>query len=205
MPLLFIEKLPEYMLATWEIAEGTDELESLIAPDELRKINESTHLEKRKLEKISQLLLLKSLGISPSELFYLPNGKPMLTSGLNISFSHSGNLSIAILANGKCGIDIEFPSDKIIRISSKFIHEQELPLMKDKTNIYWGWSIKEAVFKYFGERVLFKEHIHILEINEVDEKAIVFYKGFHGQGHFELKIYRIKNYYLAFVKTFTPS
>ena len=205
MPLLFIEKLPEYRLAAWEIAEGRDELESLIAPNEVEKINEGTHLEKRKLEKISQILLLKSLGISPSELFYLPNGKPMLNSDLNISFSHSGDLSIAILAKGKCGIDIEFPSDKIIRISSKFINEQELPLMQDKTNIYWAWSIKEAVFKYFGEGVLFKEHIHIVEINEADKKAIVFYEGFHGQGHFELQIDRIKNYYLAFIKTFKPS
>ena len=205
MPLLFIEELPEYALAIWEIAEEISELESLIAQDELKKININTRLEKRKLEKISQIILLNSLGISPSELFYLPNGKPMLNSDRNISFSHSGNLSIAILAKSKCGIDIEHPSEKIIRISSKFINEKELPLIRDKINIYWAWSIKEAVFKYFGERVLFKEHIHILEINEADKKAIVFYKGFHGQGHFELQIDRIKNYYLAFVKTFKPT
>lgn len=205
MPLLSIEKLPDYALAIWEIAEEISELESRIPRAELDKINENTRLEKRKREKISQLLLLKSLGIRHSELFYLKNGKPMLNSDLNISFSHSGNLSIALLTKGQCGIDIEYPSDKIIRISSKFIHENELPLMRDEVNIYWAWSIKEAIFKYFGERVLFKEDIQILEIKEADKKAIVFYRGFHGQGQFELAIDRIKNYYLAFVKTFNPA
>ena len=205
MPLLFIEELPEYALALWEIAEEISELESLIPQNELEKIKENTHLEKRKREKISQFLLLKSLGISHSELFYQENGKPMLNSDLNISFSHSGNLSIAILAKGKCGIDIEYPSEKIIRIASKFINEKEHSLMQNETNIYWAWSIKEAVFKYFGERVLFKDHIQILEILEEEKKASVIYRGFHGEGVFELKIDRIKNYYLAFVKTFTPA
>ena len=77
--------------------------------------------------------------------------------------------------------------------------------MQDKTNIYWAWSIKEAVFKYFGENVLFKDHIHILEILEKEKKALVLYHGFHGKGVFELKIDRIKNYYLAFIKSFTPA
>lgn len=203
MPLLSIDTFSDHHLIIWEVNESIIDLKQLIPAKEFKEIELNTRLEKRKLEKFSQYLLLKSMAIPYSEVYYEENGKPMLISGKHVSFSHSGNLSAMMISDSNCGIDIEENSDKILRITSKFISAREKELMKEKDNIYWSWSIKEVVFKYFGERVLFKDHITILEINKDLKKAIVEYNGFHGRGNFEIKIDRIKNYYLAYSNSFT--
>ncbi len=203
MPLLSIDTFPDYQLIVWEMDESLIDMQRIIPTQEFKKIDTNTRLEKRKIEKFGQYLLLKSMGIAHSEVQYEQNGKPLLISGKHISFTHSGNLSAMLISDSNCGIDLEIQSDKILRIVSKFISPKEREIMKEKENIFWAWSIKEVVFKYFGERVLFKDHITILEINKELKKAIVEYDGFHGKGYFEIKIDRIKNYYLAYTNSFT--
>jgi 4'-phosphopantetheinyl transferase len=203
MPLLSIDIFPDYQLIVWAMDESLIELQGLVPEPEFHKIEMNTRLEKRKIEKLGQYLLLKNMGIAHSEVYYDKNGKPLLSSGKHISFTHSGNLSAMLLSNTNCGIDLEIQTDKILRIAKKFLNVKEKEMMKEKENVFWAWSIKEVVFKYFGERVLFKDHITILEINKESKKALVEYDGFHGKGIFEIKIDRIKNYYLAFTNSFT--
>jgi len=204
MPLLSIDKNETVTLLLWELNEDIDFFKTMVPENIFSYIAENNRLEKRKLEKLSQVVLLASAGIDYSKLYYNPNGKPLLQLNEMISFSHSGDYSALLICKENCGLDLELASDKIIRISNKFINESEASLIKTEENIYWAWTIKEAVFKYFGEAVLFKDHIKIVSIQAKQNKALVHYDGFHGIGEFELKIQRIKNYYLAYTKKYTP-
>jgi len=204
MPLLFSENSFKSTLLLWEMNEEIEHFQNLIEASVYTEIIENTKLDKRKLEKLSQASLLQKAEIDYDLLFYSSNGKPKLKNGKHLSFSHSEKLSSLLIDDNNCGLDLEYPSDKIIRISQKFINEDEEMIMKDNENLYWTWSIKEAIYKYFGERVLFKEHIQILKISSTSNKAIVLYDGFHGKGIFEMKLLRVKKYYLAYTKSYAP-
>lgn len=203
MPLLTIEKDLETTLLLWELKEDKAFFSSLIPENIYTSILKNNRLDKRILEKLSQVVLLESAGIDYNRLYYNSSGKPMLDQNERISFSHSGNICALLINKVNCGLDIEQASKKIIRISSKFINSEEAAIIDNNEHIYWAWTIKEAVFKYFGENVLFKDHINIITIRPDINKALVVYNGFHGKGEFELSIRRIKNYYLAFTKKYT--
>ena len=78
MPLLSIDTFPDYQLIVWEMNESLIDMQRLIPTQEFKKIDVNTRLEKRKIEKFGQYLLLKSIGIEHSEVYYEKNGKPLL-------------------------------------------------------------------------------------------------------------------------------
>lgn len=204
MPFLLSEKSNNSVLYLWELSEDVENFRSKVSSTIFKSIVDNTKLDKRKLEKLSQVMLIAKAGLDYSQVTYLSNGKPMTVSNKHISFSHSGILSSLLVDNNTCGVDLEYPSEKVLRISSRFIHAKEMELMKNEKNMYWTWSIKEAIFKFFGEKVTFKEDIHVVDIQESSNKAIAIYSGFHGKGIFELKLLRVKKYYLAYTKSYTP-
>jgi phosphopantetheinyl transferase len=204
MPLVLEQKKTNSSILIWELTEDLNSFKQQVPNDIFELIDSENRLKKRKLEKLSQVVLLQKLGIAYNKLEYLPNGKPILNNAHNISFSHSENISILLISTTNCGIDIEIASDKITRISSKFINQKERKSIKTKEEVYWAWTIKEAIFKYFGERVLFKEHINIIRINPELNNALVEYDGYNGKGIFNLWIEQIKNYYLAYTINYCP-
>lgn len=205
MPLLLNKNHGDFSLFIWEIKESESEFKDLVSLEDYDAIINNVKLRKRKLEKLSQLCLQDEAKIENKDLIYLSNGKPILNEQKHVSFSHSGELSALLLGGNNCGLDLELPSEKILRIQSKFINSKEKKVIISNEDIYWAWSIKEAIFKYFGERVLFKEHMEIQEINLVTHQALVNYQGFHGKGQFELELLRFKNAYLAFTKQYRSS
>jgi phosphopantetheinyl transferase len=204
MPSIFFENNNSNTLLIWALYEDVESFQNLVDVPIYLEILNTIRLEKRKLEKLSQVMLLKQAGIPYEMLFYLPNGKPKLRNGKYVSFSHSGKLSALLIAENNCGIDIEYPSDKILKIAPKFINKEEERLLKENENVYWIWSIKEAIFKFFGERVLFKDHIKILSTSSIHNEATVLYDGFHGKGIFVMHLMRVKKYYLAYTKSYAP-
>lgn len=203
MPLILSQESVGKELFLWEISEEIKDFERIIPASLFIKIIESTKLEKRKLEKLSQVMLLKKAKIPFEEVKYHQNGKPYLDNGLHLSFSHSGDYSTLLVDHNRCGLDIEYQSDKILRIAPKFTHPSEKKLFTNDEYLYWIWSIKEAIFKYFGEGVVFRDHIEVKEIDEDKKRAFVKYDGLHGKGVFEMKLLRIKKYYLAYTKTYS--
>lgn len=202
MPLLLKKQYPEFSLYIWKIDESEHDFRPLVSRKNYDTIINNVKLKKRKLEKLSQQCLQDIAGINNEDLSYYPNGKPKLKSESHISFSHSADLSALLISEENCGLDLEIPSNKILRIASKFISEKEKNKFASDEYTYWAWSIKEAVFKYFGERVLFKDHLDIEKIDLIDKLAIVNYDGFHGKGQFDLELLRFKNAYLAFTKQY---
>jgi len=141
------------ILGMWEITEDFDTLMSMVTLDDkdLERL-ESFKNYQRKLEWLSVRVLLNSLTDKDSRIVYGPERKPYLhNNSHNISISHSRDFT-AILLNKKrrVGLDLEFMSDKVLRIAEKFMRPEELVSIDKNQEIYHlylHWCAKEALYK----------------------------------------------------------
>ena len=203
MPLFREFRNHIYSIFIWEITESDNDLSCSLAETTRLNILKNNKLRKRRIEKYVQANLLLQAKIDPLLVSYSSSGKPIVESvNKNVSFSHSGKFAALMVSNTTCGIDIEKENPKIEKISPKFLNEDEIKLLSIPGSLTWIWCIKEAVFKYFGERVFFKYDIKIERIDPDLLTAWVIYQGIHGHGNFEIKLDRFENYYLAYTKAF---
>lgn len=96
----------------------------------------------------------------PVEIFieHDEKGKPLArglkeTSVLEISLSHKGNESVAIVSHKPVGIDLELIEERSPDFMDMSFTEKELALLKDKDNMEWPtrfWTAKEAYGKMLG-------------------------------------------------------
>ena len=104
---------------------------------------------------------------------YLPNEQ------YHFSISHCADYAAAIVSSThRVGVDIETPSEKVERISRKFVHENDwknLPTDHSPQSIVRNnmpsidrrlltvlWSAKEALFKWYSlGGIDFKEHMQL--------------------------------------------
>lgn len=191
MPLIINEKTSAG--AHWAVWETTESIEDAVILAHLSKddqlVFESISLEKRKREWLFTRLLLSLL--QPHErLAFRPNGQPFLASAC-ISISHAKNLSGIIVSPKPVGLDIEVPSEQVVKISRRFSHPLEIdraPTDEDAKKKYYTtlWSGKEAIFKCFGEQVHFAKDILFEPFTSTDEVLQAHYKGVHGERIFQL-------------------
>ena len=137
----------------WEITEDYDTLISKLNLDEQDIATvESFKNHQRKLEWLSVRTLLKEMLGKDSKIVYGPERKPYLHNNeFNISISHSKNITSILMSKKKrVGIDLEFMTDKILRIADKFLRPEELEnINKDMElyHLYLHWCAKEALYK----------------------------------------------------------
>ncbi len=149
----------------WSIDESVDELLGMVnlTQDELDKIN-NFKLKKRKLEFLSVRVLLKNMLQKSYKIEYLETGKPILQHPeLNISISHtSGYVAVALSPNSNVGIDIEYPSDRVERVISRFISDKEKVFIKRKQLDYYTliWCLKETMYKIKDDKnIIFNKNL----------------------------------------------
>lgn len=111
--------------------------------------NESLTARQREHEAESKLL--KSL-LGDVTLQHNEAGKPIL-DGYNISISHTvnkhgGYVAIILSKVKEVGIDIEYISDRVMKIASRFLREDEHPVTVEDNLVYW--CAKEDVYKLFS-------------------------------------------------------
>jgi len=136
-----------------------------------------SHPHKR-LQHLAGRYLLKQLfpDFPYQEILIADTRKPYLPfEQYHFSISHCGNYAAAIVSSqSRVGIDIEIPSEKLFKISNKFLHPDELMLLfdgndlqaKDINRLTIAWSAKESVFKWWSYgKVDFKEHIRLETFN----------------------------------------
>jgi len=192
-----------YSIYIWKLTETMEELFSNLPEFVISRIIKNNKLYKRRIEKSVQMQLLIHAKIDPLLLSYASSGKPFIKDSREyVSFSHSGNYATLMVSKLLCGIDLEKDNPKIERISPKFLNEREKSFLSQPGAINWIWSIKEAVFKYFGSQVNFKNDILIEHLSPELLTAQVSYKGYHGIGKFEINLVRFENYYLAYTKAY---
>ena len=104
----------------------------------------------------SRFLLITS---HPAAIDFYKKRKPHLYNGPKISFSHSDKMVGVMLSQKNAGLDVQVFDEKLKRIKDKFTTSQEVSRIKAPTELAalsLTWSIKEAIFKYYGTGVPFK-------------------------------------------------
>ncbi len=117
---------------------------------------------------------LEEILIADTRKPFLPDEK------YHFSISHCGNYAAAIVSSKqRVGVDIEQPTEKILRISQKFLTLEEKMFLDEQMSTAQLlqlatllWSAKESMFKWFGDGgVDFREHMTIQNIEGNDEEG----------------------------------
>ena len=124
MPRLSVGKInPHTTLLVWKITETEEQFKSQLPESVLKIIADKNYKSKtRRLEVMATYALLISYLRKPSVIInHNSNGQPLL-DGFYISISHTNGYACVLLSTQKVvAIDIEYRSDRIERIRSKFL------------------------------------------------------------------------------------
>ena len=86
-------------------------------------------------------------------------GKPLFR-GYHVSISHTkGYAALILLKKSEVAVDIEYMSDRVERIASKFLRKDERADSLDAKLVHW--CAKETVFKLFSEENLLFEDMRV--------------------------------------------
>ncbi|MGN6615837.1 MAG: 4'-phosphopantetheinyl transferase family protein [Ilyomonas sp.] len=169
MPLFFQQNInASTRLGIWHITEPE---EFFLAKVPLQK--NITHPHKR-LQHLAGRYLLQYLfpDFPYNEILIADTRKPYLPNDqYHFSISHCSNYAAVIISkNKRVGIDIEVPTERVLKITKRFLSEVEranfLTGSRDKITDYQLqtilWSAKEAIFKWWSYgSVDFSENIFI--------------------------------------------
>lgn len=126
----------------------------------LWQIEPQASLSSRQNERLAvQQLLTNMLDKKDIVIEHSPSGKPMI-EGWHISVSHTrGYAAILLSRTQQVGIDIEYTSDRVGRIASRFLRNDEQP--RGIAELLIIWSAKETLYKLFSEDQLTFQEMRI--------------------------------------------
>lgn len=148
--LIHKETNSKYILGVWKITESADTLLSQLEKEESDTLRQEYHSESRLLEIAATRVLLSHIIDRSAKIEYQSNGKPYLRDyPLNISISHTKGYAAVILSHSEyLGIDIEYISDRVKRIRSRFISDKEfIDSENEIIHLLLHWSAKETMYK----------------------------------------------------------
>lgn len=168
----------EARIIIWESSEDLGKLLKEISENETLLAYSLLKSEKRQREFLTARIILKNVFGREVIVSYDETGKPLLAGEhCNISISHSGKYVAVMLHPEKAvGIDIECPSDKLLKLCKRFMCEQELvdfSEKKDLTYLSIIWSAKESLYKIIGKAAVdFAGQLQILPFEAAGEGEI---------------------------------
>ena len=132
-------------------------------------------------------------------------GKPFLNKQKGISISHSNEIvAIGISNEIDFGIDVQFKTDKVFKIQSKFLSEMESKFLgkkNDLESLIKVWSAKESIYKALGkEGVSFSKDLEIDTVNDKDLFRAGYYKKDNIKIKFDLDFLFIEEYIICYAK-----
>jgi 4'-phosphopantetheinyl transferase EntD len=96
-------------------------------------------------------------------------GKPLFR-GYHVSISHTKGYAALILSKkSEVAVDIEYMSDRVERIASKFLRKDERADSLDSKLVHW--CAKETVFKLFSEENLLFEEMRVKPFDTMSDWA----------------------------------
>lgn len=200
MPILKKWNSGDSILGIWKIEETIEELRSLLTDascDDSVWLNYKS--SSRQAEYLTARVLLKELCGMEHNIQHNLSGKPFLSDGsYNISISHTrGYVALALNPNKEIGIDIEYFSDRVLKIESRFVRKDEFPNSRVDVNLEMCadmcadmcaysitniricrllliWSGKETLFKVLNSsEVDFLEHLRIFPFEIVSGTGVM--------------------------------
>jgi len=189
MALFYAQTIDEATkLAVWKIEEP-----EAFFLEKVPLSREITHPAKRLQHLAGRFLLQYLYPDFPIRLIQIADTrKPYLPEDpYHFSISHCGNYAAAIVSTEKrVGIDIEKPTERILRVMNKFLGEAEISLIVPHNTeqlVKMGtlfWSAKEAMFKWYSHgEIDFKEHLLIrgfVPVSEQEGSVGAFFARFQG-------------------------
>ena len=181
----------ESIIWVWKIDESLEKLIDLTnqTTDIKNEIKKKEFYASRILiEKMCKELNIKFNGIKKDD-----NGKPyLINSKYHISISHKFPYVTSIFDNKACGVDIERIDNKVRKIKSKFLTENEEKKIGDNLKkLVEYWSIKESTYKVEGKTIPLKK------IN-VNQKSKNLYVSLVNGKNFKLSVLEIDNHILSY-------
>lgn len=175
MPLVYQQDINETTrLGLWHILESEQFFNS-----DSQSITEIKHPQKR-LQHLAGRFLLKELFPDfPVDLIRIADSrKPFLeNNSFHFSISHCGNYAAALVSRSlRVGVDVEIRSAKTVKLKHKFLSavEEEIlsaPGWNTETACTVGWSIKEALFKWYASgKVDFRKNLRIVSVESENGK-----------------------------------
>lgn len=142
--------------AIWQLTESVSELIDLINGRFTVSLAGITN-PVRQQERLAARLLIEVLCDGYQPIDYKENGEPYFTQcDLYLSISHTKNYVAVAVAPFKIGIDIEHTSDRVLRITKKFLNQEELKTLAKTNNqaatALLFWCAKEAMYKKMTEK-----------------------------------------------------
>lgn len=175
MPLFLNEEIfPDVRLGIWAISESSDDFWALspYVESSRSEFNALYKSEQRKCEVLAVRLLVKEIIGDNVQLLHQDNGKPYLSSGMNISISHTRGLAVIIVSHSKqVSVDIEYFSNRIERIRSKFMRDDENA--SSQVKLLMHWCAKETMYKLFPEDNLTFNKMQLLSVDGNDSTGII--------------------------------
>ena len=178
MPLIKTENIDEHVVAVlWKLEEDLDDMVNAYPfnkeeNEELGSIKVTNRQKEWLGARFCLRMLLDYAGMGETEVFKDKLGKPHIkNSDVGISISHTkGYAAAAINLSGAVGIDIEHPRKQILKISKKFLHQDEQAWAEnDIQKLTAIWCAKEALYKLHGRTQLtFAEQLLISPIQMTD-------------------------------------
>ena len=171
MPLSFVKQInAATKIGVWHITEAEDFFLQKVPLQ--RNIN---HPQKRLQHLAGRYLLRELFPDFPLALIQIADTrKPFLADeAFHFSIAHCGHYAAAIVSTeNRVGVDIEIPHTKIENIKHKFLSPEEQEIITGVhadpvIGLTMAWSIKEAIFKWFGEGEMdFIRHMQITAVNK---------------------------------------
>lgn len=163
----------------FENTYSSDELMAFFdAPELYRTEMQQFSGEKRKKEFLGlRYALKKCFDNQEYTVVYNAEGKPHLeNNAYHISFSHAAHWNAAAYSRKKIGIDIEIPTEKLRKVSGKFLSEKEqedFPKETDLETLCLLWSCKEVLFKIIGNDAIdFAKQLRVYPFEKKSEGEI---------------------------------
>ena len=165
------EVYPGVSLGLWQMDESPEQLFDLY-PHLLpyrSSLDDKYKNDGRKLEFLAIRALMyemlrvngasKGLMSHAGDFTHNGQGKPLFR-GYHVSISHTKGYAALILSKkSEVAVDIEYMSDRVERIASKFLRKDERADSLDAKLVHW--CAKETVFKLFSEENLLFEDMRV--------------------------------------------
>jgi len=131
------------------------------------------------------------------------NGKPHLNMQKGISISHSNEIVAVGISNKKdFGIDIQYKTNKILKIKHKFLSEMDNVSITNKydlESLTMLWTAKESIYKALGVKgVSFSKNIFIDKDLEEKKGSKGYYINENEKTIFNLDFFFIDRYTICY-------
>lgn len=195
MPL-FLKKivLSDVQLGIWKIDESFEDF-FVLYPwlGSLRNsILNSYNSNQRRCEILAVRLLIHELIGEDVLLFHKENGHPYLSNGLNIGISHTHGYAVIVVSQSKnVSVDIEYISQRVLRIKDRFMRNDERASSLIEYIIHW--CTKETLYKMFTEDNLTFNKMQLLSIEGDNNKGIITAKNISRNQEVNVYYFRIND------------